>query len=69
MTHYDITMGDDVAMDDHYDIIMCHDIVMANIMMLQYILMLEEPSFSMYYYVQLYFSVFLVKSLKLYVKH
>ncbi len=51
MTHYDITIGNDVARDVHCDIILGHDVDMAHIMMLQYILMLLGPLF-MYYYTQ-----------------
>ncbi len=29
MTHYDITMGNDIASDVHCDIIMGHDVVMG----------------------------------------
>ncbi len=29
MTHYDITIGNDVARDVHYDIMMGHDVVIG----------------------------------------
>ncbi len=48
ITHYDITIGDDVARDVHGDIIVGYDVVMS--MMLQCILMLLGHSFIMYYY-------------------
>ncbi len=49
MTHYDITIGNDVARDVHYEIIMGH------------LLCITMPNYDI--------SVFLVKSLKLYIKH
>ncbi len=50
MTHYDITVGNDIARDVHCDIIM---LLWVHIMMLQCIVMLLGPSFSMYYYAQM----------------
>ncbi len=71
MTHYDITIGNDVARDVYYDIIMGHDIVIVtyhDVTMntdvartLIYFLCIITPNYDI--------SVFLVKSLKLYIKH
>ncbi len=47
MTHYDITIDNDVARDVHYDIIMGPDIFMGAY---HYILMFLALSFIMYYY-------------------
>ncbi len=54
MTHYDITIGNDVARDVHCEIIMIYDIVMGTYRdILHCILMFLRPSFIMYYDTQL----------------
>ncbi len=39
MTHYDITIGNDVARDVHCDIIMGHDIVFGTGLLIYYVLL------------------------------
>ncbi len=66
MTHYDITIGNDVARDVHCYIIMSHDVVMCtyhdvtmhtNVTRTPHLLCITTPNCDI--------SVFLVKSLKL----
>ncbi len=57
MTHYDITIGNDVARD-------VISLLWAPINMLQCILMMLWPSFIMYYYAQLWYFCFLSKIFK-----
>ncbi len=68
MTHYDITIGNDVASDVHYEIIIGHSIVMGTY---HDVTMHTDVVTTLIYYVLLrpIISVFLVKSLKLYIKH
>ncbi len=72
MTHYDITIANDVARDVHCNIIMGHGVVMGTYhdvtLQTDFASMLLECSL-MYYYAQLSYSIFLLKSLKLYIKH
>ncbi len=55
MTHYDITIGNDVARDVHCDIIMGHDVVIGT----YHDITMQTDDIS----------IFVVKSLKLYIKH
>ncbi len=71
MTHYDITIGNDVARDVHCDIIMGHDVVMGTY---HDATIHTDVARTLIYYVLLcpimiFLCVFLVKSLKLYIKH
>ncbi len=70
MTHYNITIGNDVARDVHCDITMGHDVAMGtyDVTMntdvartLIYVLVISMPNYDI--------SIFLVKSLKFYIKH
>ncbi len=49
MTHYDITIGNDVARDVHCEIVIGHDIAMGTYDVRKCMLMLLRPSFIMYY--------------------
>ncbi len=70
MTHYDITIGNDVARDVHYEIVMGHSIVVGTY---YDVTMHTDVAMNLIYYVfatpNYDISVFLVKSLKLYIKH
>ncbi len=70
MTNYDITIGNGVAMDVHYEIIMGHSIVVGtyhdvtmhtDVAMTLIYICITTPNYDI--------SVFFVKSLKLYIKH
>ncbi len=65
MTHNDITIGTDVAMDVH-----CHDVIMS---VFDNVRIHTDVARTLTYYVLLHqiiiFLFFLVKSLKLYIKH
>ncbi len=70
MTYYDIIIGNDVARDVYCEIIMGHGIVMGtyhdvtmhtDVVNDLYLLCITTPHYDI--------SVFLVKSLKLYIKH
>ncbi len=65
MTHYNITIGNNVTRDFHYDIIIGHDVmgVYHDVTMHTdiHLLYIAKPNYDI--------SVFSVKSLKLYIKH
>ncbi len=60
MTHYEITIGNDVAKDVHCDIIMGHEVVMV-----RYHDVTMYTEFVMYYYAQIWYFCFLRKIFKI----
>ncbi len=64
MTHYDITIGNDVARDVHCDIIMGHDVAIGTYHDVTMHTDVELASLFMYYYTQLWYFYFLSKIFK-----
>ncbi len=70
MTHYDITIGNYVARDVHYEIIVGHSFVVGTYHdVTMYIVCCYDPHLLSITSPNYDISVFLVKSLKLYIKH
>ncbi len=63
MTHYDITMSNEIASDIDCDIIMCHDVMGT------YVIIHTDVATTLIYYVLVCPIIFHYIFLKLYIKH